>query len=67
MQREAKTGFSKMALRTDSWKRGEGRCGEGPERELVEARWVSWASEPALEAEVFELFRALPSSASALG
>ena len=53
MQREAKTGFSKTALWMDSWKHGEGRCGEGPGRELVEARWVSWASERALEAEVF--------------
>ena len=54
MLREAKTGFSKMALRTDSWKRGEGRCGgEAPGRERVEGRWVSWASEQALEAEAF--------------
>ena len=53
MQREAKTGFSKMAPWMDSWKHGEGRCGEALGRELAEARWVSWASERVLEAEVF--------------
>ena len=53
MQSGAKKGFSKMVPWMDSWKHGEGRYGEGPGRELVEARWASWASERASEAEVF--------------
>ena len=53
MQSEAKMGFLKMAPWMDFWKYGEGQCGEVPGRELVEARWVSWASEQASEAEVF--------------
>ena len=68
MQSEAKMGSSKMAPRGDFWKHGEGWCGGGAlERGLVEARWVSWASLPALEGEAFGSLHVLPPAASALG